>query len=98
MHHAGQRQRHQAARPEQDFWVERAILQRHFGIAAEAEGAHGDRLDHGAEAADGGAFRIEPGTAAVEHGDVGGGAANVGDDRIVEAGHVAGADKAGGRA
>ena len=53
-----------AARPEQDLRVERAILQRHFGIAAEAEGAHGDGLDHGAEAADGGAFRIEPRPAA----------------------------------
>ena len=34
----------------------------------------------------------------VEHRDVGGGAADVGDDRVVEAGHVAGADEAGGRA
>ena len=41
-----------------------AILQRHLGIAAEAEGAHGDGLDHGAEAADGGAFRVEARAAA----------------------------------
>ena len=97
MRKGGERQRHDAARPEQDARRKPAILQRHLGIAAEPEGAHGDRLDHGAEAADRGAFRVEPRPAVFEHGDVGGGAADVGDDCRVEAGHVAGADQAGGR-
>ncbi len=95
---AGKRQRHQAARAEQDARLEPAILQRHLGIAAEAEGAHGDCLDHGAITPDGGAFRIEARPATIQYGDVGGGAADVGDDGVVEAGHVAGADEARGGA
>ena len=92
------RQRQETAGAEQDFWVERAGFERDFGIAAKAEGAHGDGLDHGAVAADGGALGVEARAPAVEHGDVGGGAADVGDDGVVEAGHVARADEACGRA
>ena len=98
MRHAGKRQRHEAARPKLYPGIKPAILQRDLGIAAEAEGAHRDRLDHRAEAADGRAFRIKPRAAIVEHRDVCRRAADIRHDGIVEPGHVARADKAGGRA
>ena len=70
----------------------------HFRIAAEAVGAHGDGLDHGAIAADDGAVLVQPRPALVEDRDIGGRAADVGNHGIVETGQEARADKARRRA
>ena len=94
----GERQRHQPARAKQNAGVDRAIFERNFRIAAEAPGAHRHRLDHGAEPADGRAFGIKARQAAIHDRDVGRRAADIRDDGVVEAGQVAGADEAGGRA
>ena len=60
-------------------------VEAHLAVAAEAAGAHVDRLHHGAPAADQRALRADRGPAVRHHGDVGGGAAHVRDDEVADA-------------
>ena len=57
-------------------------VEAHLAVAAEADGAHVDGLDHGAPAADQRAFRADHGPAARHDRDVRGGAAHVRDHEI----------------
>ena len=86
-------QRQQAARTEFESGDKAAVVDLHFGIAAEAVSAHGDGLDHGAIAADHGAIGIQPRPAILHDGNVGGRAADIGNNGIVEAGEIARADE-----
>ena len=74
-----QAQRHRLARSDAQPILPVEV---HLAVAAEAAGAHIDRLDHGAPAADQRALGADGGPAADHDRDVGGGAAHVGDDEI----------------
>ena len=93
-----QAHRHGTAGAEFQLELKACFDQMDFAIAAKADGAHGNRLHHGLKATDAGTEGVEPGRAVPHDGDVGGGAANVGDNRILRAGHIACADKRCGRA
>ncbi len=97
MQRRGEAQGQEPARPQIEPGLETAIVDLYLGVAAEAVGAHGDRLDHGTKASDDRALGIEPRAAFFEYGYVGRRAADIGDDRVVQAGQIASADEARGR-
>ena len=76
------RHRHQPPRPKAQATEQAVGFQMHFAVATKAGGAHRHRLDHGAKAANAGASRINLGQAAAQQRHIGGGAANVADQRI----------------
>ena len=86
-----QAERHRLAGP--DFELELPI-EAHLAVAAEADGAHVDGLNHGAPASDERAFRADHRPPARHHGDVRGGAPHVRDDEIALSGEKSRADHA----
>ena len=79
--HRQQRQRHQPFRPQSQGPFQ-PLEQMHLAVATQAGGAHRHRLDHGAIGADTGALRVNRGFAAAQQADIGGGAANIADQRV----------------
>jgi len=90
--------RHHLARAEQQHAAGGAHVVHHPAVAAEAVGVHGHGLHHGAVTAHSGAIGTDVRHATAQYRDVGGGAADVADDRVVETGEVRCPHQAGGGA
>ena len=90
--------RHHLARPEEQHRTDGALVVAHVAVAAETVRVHRDRRHHRLMTAHRRTVGADDGHAVAQHRDVGGGAADVGDDRVGEAGEMSRADQAGGRA
>ena len=88
------RQGHEPARPEPYRGLQRAVIDGDLAVAAEPEGAHRHRVDHGPVAPDRRALRIDARPASVEDRDVGRRPADIRNDGIVFAREVMCADEA----
>ena len=87
--------RHHTARAHRQALVP---AETHFAVAAEPDRVDPHRLDHRLPVADIGAVVGQLRLTVADDRDIGGGAAHVGDDGVVEAGQLAGADDARRRA
>ena len=72
--------------------------QSHLAVAAQADGAHINRPHHGAPAADFGTVQVHARQAVDQRAHIGGGAAHVGEDEVVQAAEPARAHETGRRA
>ena len=86
-----QAQRHDAARPDHKAALG---IDAHLAVAAQPEGVHRDGLDHGAPAAHHRTVAVQHRAPLLQEGDVGRGAAHVGDDDVALVGERHGADHA----
>jgi hypothetical protein len=75
-----------------------AAAKAHLAVATQPNGIDLDGLDHGPPLADHGPVHTEHGLAVAHHGDVGGGAAHVGDHRVLQTAQSASPQYAGGGA
>ncbi len=89
-----QAERHGLARPHGQL---AGAIEGDAAVAAQADGAHVDRLDHRAPAADQGPCVVDRRPAAAHHGAVRGRAAHVGHEKVGQTGQESRADDAGGR-
>ncbi len=92
-----QAERHDPPRTDLELGTDGPVGESNLAVAAEAVRVHQHRLDHRAVATDGGAVGSERRHAVAHDGDVGGGAADVGDHGIVGVGEMGRTDEAGGR-
>ncbi|CAB4556193.1 unannotated protein [freshwater metagenome] len=83
-----------AARSQREHGADRAVVVVHLAVAAQAVRVHRHRGHHRAVPAHRGTERAHERHPGPQHGDVGRGAADVGDDRVVETGEVGGAHEA----
>ena len=72
------------------------LFEGHDAVATQADRAHSQRVDVGLPVADAGAFRAGTDDAVLDHGSVGGRAADVHHERVGGPGQVTGASDAGG--
>ena len=91
-------QQTQGQHPARAYGQALAALQAHLAVAAQANRVHLDRLDHGPPIADHRAVKTQGWQAAAHHRNIGGGAAHVGDDGVLQTAERTRAQHAGGRA
>ena len=100
MHHVGvlhccETDGHNAPRPKVETGGHASVRDEHLAVATKTHGGHRNCFDHGAKSANRCAAFVETGYAAFEHGDIGGSATDVRDDRIGQMREIRSADKAG---